>query len=113
MQRRNVSFAALAAVIVASLIGAAIVTNSHSKVGRHVTLAGTSIAGLDRAELRTKVDALDANLRAATVKVNTPKHAFSLTLDELGASIDVDQTVANALNVGHSGNPLGRVDLDG
>ena len=109
MQRRKVSFAALAAVVVAGLIGAAVMTNSHAKVGRHVTLAGTNIAGLDRSGLRTKVEALDANLRAATVKVSTPKHAFSLTLDELGASVNVDQTVRNALGVGHSGNPIGRL----
>jgi len=109
VQRRRVWIAGLAALVLASLVGAAIATNGRSNVARKVTLAGTNIARLSRTDVRHKVEALDSNLRGAKIKVSAPKNSFTITLEELGGRIDIDKTVESALNVGHSGNPIGRL----
>src|SRR5207237_9063962 len=91
------------------VVGTAMAVSSHGKGARHVSLAGHNVAGMSRAELTAKVNSIDADMRKATVRVDAPRGGFKATLEELGASVDVDKTVAHVLKVGHSGNPLGRV----
>ncbi|MEY2397334.1 MAG: hypothetical protein QOJ00_508 [Actinomycetota bacterium] len=109
-QRRNLFFVALAVVILAVGVGGtAVATSGRAKVARHVTLAGHSIAGLDRARLTARVKQLDRSLRTSKVKVIAPKGGFTIKLSEMGAAVDVGRTVDGALAVGHTGNPLSRV----
>ncbi len=107
--RQRLLIVALVVTIVTLGIGTtAVAAVSRSKVARHVTLAGKSIAGLKETELTKRIDELDANLRQSEVKVSAPKGGFTITLQELGASIDVKKTADAALKVGRKGNPIAR-----
>ncbi|MBA2608042.1 MAG: VanW family protein, partial [Actinobacteria bacterium] len=108
-RRRNLFFVALGAVaLAAGMAGASAATSGSSKVARNVTLAGHSVAGLNRAELTKRVKSVDKDLGAAKVKVSAPKGGFTMSLEDLGVSVDVDKTVDHALTVGRIGNPLTR-----
>ncbi len=108
-QRRRLFIVALVVVVLTvGVATASVAAASRSKVARNVTLAGDSIAGLKKPALTEKIEKLDEQLRAAKVKVSAPKGGFTLTLNELGASIDVSHTVAKAMAVGRKGNPLAR-----
>lgn len=108
-QRRNLFFVALAVVVLAiGVVGASVATSGRSKVARHVTLAGHSVAGLDRTALIAKVKKLDKEMRATKVKVTAPKGGFTLTLEQLGAAVDIPKTTDLALRVGRNGNALSR-----
>lgn len=108
-QRRNLIIVALVVAILAVGVGTATVAAaSRSKVARHVTLAGKSIAGLNKDRLLERVEELNEQLKKATVKVNAPKGGFTLPLEQLGASIDITKTVNAALKVGRTGNPIAR-----
>src|SRR5689334_23864127 len=108
--RRRLLFVALGvAVLGFGLVGTAMAVTGRGKVGRNVTLAGHSVAGLSRAELTTRVKALDADLRKKTVSVDAPRGGFKLSLEKLGVAVDVQQTVDRALKVGRRGNPVGRL----
>ncbi|HVV37473.1 MAG TPA: VanW family protein [Acidimicrobiales bacterium] len=108
--RRRLVFVALGvAVLACGLVGTAMAINGHGKVARHVTLSGHSVAGLSRAELTARVKAIDTQLRKTTVQIDAPRHGFKITLDDLGARVDVAKTVKATMRVGRSGNPLGRL----
>ena len=108
-QRRNLFFVALAVVVLAvGVVGTAIATSGRSKVARHVTLAGKSIAGLNRSRLTVQVEKVNKDLRAAKIKVSAPKGGFNISLEDLGVTVDVEKTVDSALEVGRTGNPLTR-----
>ncbi len=110
MQRRQrlLIVALVVSVLVVGVGTASMAAVSRAKVARHVTLAGTSIAGLNKADLAERVEALNKQMRKAKVKVSAPKGGFSLTLEQMGASVDVAKTVTAAMSVGRTGNPVGR-----
>lgn len=108
-RRRNLVVVALVVLILAVGVGtASVAAASRSKVARNVTLAGDSVAGLDKGDLTRRVEKLELTLAKAKVKVSAPKGGFTLTLSQLGATVDVEQTVAQALRVGRTGNPIAR-----
>jgi vancomycin resistance protein YoaR len=109
-QRRRLLFVALGVAVLAfGLVGTAMAVSGRGKVARHVTLAEHDIAGMSRVELTAKVRQIDRELRKEKLKVSAPGGGFSLRLDELGVSVDVEETVDRALKVGRTGNPLGRM----
>ena len=108
-RRRLVIVATVVALLAFGLGGTAMAVSGRGKVGRHVTLAGDDVAGLTRAELASKVRKLDRELRKATVRVDAQRGGFRLSLEKLGATVDVDKTVDGAFNVGRRGNPVGRL----
>lgn len=109
-RRRRLLFVALGVVVLAvGLAGASVATSGRSKVARSVTLAGKNIAGLKRPALKDRVEALDRDLRKSTLKVDAPKGGFSVTLEELGVSVDIEKTIDGALEVGRTGNPISRM----
>jgi vancomycin resistance protein YoaR len=109
-RRRRLLFVALGvAVLGFGLVGTAMAVSGRGKVARHVTLAGHNIAGMSRPELTTKVRQIDRELRKAKLKVTAPGGGFTQTLDQLGVTVDVEETVTSALKVGRTGNPIGRM----
>jgi vancomycin resistance protein YoaR len=108
--RRRLLFVALGVAVLAfGLVGTAMALSGRDKVARHVTLVGHNVAGMSRAELTAKVREIDRELRKATVRVDAPRGGFKLSLDALGGSVDVRKTVEHTLDVGRTGNPLGRM----
>ena len=82
---------------------------TRGKVGRNVTLAGTSIAGMAASELDTAVADLAERYRVADVVVDAPEGGFEANAAELGLSVVTDRTAADALTVGRTGNVAARI----
>jgi vancomycin resistance protein YoaR len=109
-RRRRLLFVALGVAVLAfGLVGTAMALSGRSKVARHVTLAGHNVAGMSREKLTAEVREIDRDLRKATVHVDAPRGSFKISLEALGGSVDVRKTVDHALDVGRTGNPIGRV----
>ncbi len=109
-RRRKLLFVALAiAVIGVGLASTAMAVSSRGKVARNVTLASANVAGLSRPELVDRVRGIDRTLRDAMVHVDASRGGFKLSLEDLGATVDVSKTVSRTLRVGRSGNPVGRL----
>ena len=99
---------AVALVVVVALWG--VDTNAtRGKVGRNVTLGGTSIAGLSAPELSTAVADLATRYQRAGVVVDAPDRGFQANASELGLSVVQDTTAADAMTVGRTGNPAARI----
>jgi len=98
----------VAFVVVIALWG--VDTNaSRGEVGRKVTLGAESVAGLSAPELQVAVAALAEQYRTAEVVVDAPDGGFSASAAELGLSVVQDQTVADAMTVGRTGNVVTRI----
>ena len=109
-QRRRLLFVALGVAVLAfGLVGTAMALSSHGKVARHVTLLGHNVAGMKRDALTAEVKKIDRELRKASGHVTAPRGGFKISLEDLGARVDVNKTVDRALKVGRSGNPIGRL----
>jgi vancomycin resistance protein YoaR len=109
--RRVVRGLALAGLLVVVVVGLwALDTRlSENKVGRKVTLAGQSIAGMEAAELDAAVASLAGQYREAAVVVEAPEGGFEASAPEFGLSVDTARTVAAAMAVGRTGNVVGRI----
>jgi vancomycin resistance protein YoaR len=109
--RRVVRGLALAGLLVVVVVGLwALDTRlSENKVGRKVTLAGQSIAGMEAAELDAAVASLAGEYREAAVVVEAPEGGFEASAPEFGLSVDTARTVAAAMAVGRTGNVVGRI----
>lgn len=100
--------AAVAVVVVVALWG--VDTNAtRGKVGRGVTLAGTSIARLAAPELDAAVADLAERYRTAEVTVDASEGGFQASGAELGLSVVADLTAADAMTVGRTGNVATRI----
>lgn len=100
--------AAVAVVVVVALW--AVDTNAtRGKVGRNVTLGGTSIARLAAPELETAVADLAERYRVADVVVDAPQGGFQANAAELGLSVVADRTAADAMTVGRTGHVAARI----
>jgi vancomycin resistance protein YoaR len=109
--RRVVRGLALAGLLVVVVVGLwALDTRlSENKVGRKVTLAGQSVAGMEAAELDAAVASLAGQYREAAVVVEAPEGGFEASAPEFGLSVDTARTVAAAMAVGRTGNVVGRI----
>ncbi|HUR77312.1 MAG TPA: VanW family protein [Acidimicrobiales bacterium] len=109
--KRRLFFVALVvAVLGFGLAGTAMAVTGRGKVARRVTLAGRSVAGMSREDLKKQVAKLDKGLRKESVHVDADQgDGFKLSLEKLGVAVDVDKTVARTLEIGRTGNPIGRV----
>ncbi|MDQ2826464.1 MAG: VanW family protein [Actinomycetota bacterium] len=94
---------AAAALGVVVALWAADTATHRDQVGRKVTLGGTSIAGLHRAQLDSAVAGLAATYAKAQVVVDADGGGFHATAPELGLSVVQDRTAASALAVGRHG----------
>lgn len=110
MRNRTLLFVALAVAVLVAGVGTAMVVtgNGKNRVARRVTLAGHSIGGMRTAQLRAEVARIDKQLQRSAVTVSAPQGGFKSTGEELGLALDADRTIAAALAVGRTGNPLGR-----
>ena len=99
---------AVAVVVVVALWG--VDTNAtRGKVGRNVTLGGTSIARLSAPELEEAVARLAERYRTADVTVDASEGGFQASAAELGLSVVADRTAADAMTVGRTGNVATRI----
>ena len=110
-RRRIVRVSALAGLVLAVVVGLwALDTKlSGDTVGRKVSLAGRSIAGMDAQELQTAVADLAGRYREAAVVVEARDGGFEATAPELGLSVDQATTAADAMAVGRTGNVVSRI----
>src|SRR4051794_39669109 len=101
---RMAGIAALGALVVLVLaVGTAYALDARShdgEVAGHVTLAGRSIAGMNRAELTRAVADLAARHPGAKVTVRASGTGFETTAETLGIQVDQAKTVADALETG-------------
>jgi vancomycin resistance protein YoaR len=79
-----------------------------TSVARHVTLAGQDIGGLSGPRLRVAVQHEADRLSATDVDVHGPDTAFFTTVHDLGATLDVNATIAGAERIDHRGALPGR-----
>jgi vancomycin resistance protein YoaR len=93
--------AAALGVVVA--LWAADAATHRDQVGRKVTLAGRSIAGMNRAEVDAAVAALATTYADAQVVVDAEGGGFKATAPELGLSVVQNRTATDALAVGRHG----------
>ena len=106
--RRVTVVAGVAAVVVVALW--AVDTNAHSgRVGRHVSLGGRSVAGMEPAALRQAVQELADRYKTANVAVTADEGGFEANAAELGLSVVEPRTAADALAVGRHGFVAGRL----
>ena len=109
--RRVVRGLALAGLLMVVVVGRWALDGRLSKgeVGRKVTLGGQSIAGRDAAELNAAVADLAGRYRETAVVVHAPDGGFEATAPEIGLSVDAAATAATAIDVGRTGNVVGRI----
>ncbi len=81
----------------------------QGRVGRNVTLGGTSVAGMKLPALDAAVADLAARYKTADVIVDAPDGGFQATASDLGLSVVEGRTAAAALRVGRTGNPAARI----
>ena len=76
---------------------------------RNVALAGTSVAGDDKAELGRAVDKLAEKYAVEKVTVRSGKHQFKTEGSALGMKLNKQETIARALDAGRGGSIPGRM----
>ncbi len=70
------------------------------QVVRNVELEGERIGGLGDAELRRKVELVAARFATTPVEIEAPGLLLETTADQVGVSVDVEATMAAALEIG-------------
>lgn len=105
---RAVALAALAMGVIVAL-WAVDTRMSRDEVARKVTLGGRSIAGMTAPELGAAVADLAGRYREAEVLVDAPDGGFQATAPELGLTVVQDETAADAMAVGRTGNVAARI----
>ena len=110
-RRRGLRLLLVAGVVVVVVVALwGVDTNAtRGKVGRNVTLAGTSIAGLSAPEVEAAVADLAERYRVADVVVDAPEGGFQANAAELGLSVIADRTAEDAMTVGRTGNVAARI----
>jgi vancomycin resistance protein YoaR len=88
---------ALVAVLLAAW---GIDTAAGGDVVRNVEVAGHDVGGDDTAALRAEVQAYADRLAATPVQLVGPEGTYEATAADLGLAVDVDATVADALDAG-------------
>ncbi|MFV0318733.1 MAG: VanW family protein [Microthrixaceae bacterium] len=73
---------------------------SGDNVARNTELAGTTVGGMDQAQLTDVVDTLAGELPGTEVDIDTGDLQLTTTAGELGLGIDTDATVAGVLERG-------------
>ena len=94
------------------VIAAGYMADSHrhkARVLRNVTLTGTNISGLTRAQLAPVVQSRAGAFDGTKITVDASQGGFTTTAKELGVSVDGAATTAAALAVGRTGGALQRV----
>ena len=114
MQRaRKVGLVALAAFVLLVLgVSAAWAVDARSHdgtVARNVTLGGRDVSGMGAEEVRRIVDDLATRYPSTPVRIDDGEGGFTTTAGELGARVDREATLRNAMAAGKRGNVLGRI----
>lgn len=113
--RRTSRFFVIALALVAGLAAVVVVAwaadmnRSEGLVARNVTLAGRDVGGLDRSRLAAVVADVARTYGAQQLRVEAPDGGFDIAPAEIGLAVDHDATVAAALGVGRTGNPVTRI----
>ncbi len=104
--------AAVAALAVGGIAGAFAVDQwaHQDEVARNVRLRGDSIGGLGEEDLRRKVEVLAARLATTPVEVRAPGALIEGTAAEFGVTVDVEATMAAALEAGRPEGLLARFE---
>ncbi len=84
-------------------------SNYAGKVAAGVSIGGVDVAGLNRAEAATKLEAAFASVGSGTVSLTTPTGTTTLTYAQLGRRPDVDAMLDEAFAIGRTGSPVERV----
>lgn len=83
-------------------------TNGGEVLGA-VSAAGVDLGGLGEADVRTRLDDLEQQLRSSPLAVQAAGHTFSLDPAEIDFDMDTDSMVEVALGYGRRGNVLAQL----
>jgi len=110
------SFIALAAIVVALVIGAvgayAYDSSNDDRIANGVTVAGVDVGGLSSAEARARVKRRVADRLEQPVTVTHGAKRFTLSAKDAGLHTDVGGMVDEALAKSRQGNIISRVTRD-
>ncbi len=109
MSRRPmiIGSAVLGVVLVALLAALAVASSRSGEVLAGVTVAGTDLGGLGPDDAREEIAALAAERSSQPVTFTHDGEGYVVDPVEIGAAVDVDALVAEALDAGRTGSFLG------
>jgi vancomycin resistance protein YoaR len=83
-----------------------IISGEHAIDG--VSIAGEPVGGKNRSEIRAVLDQRYRSFVRAPITISYEGRTWEPTLEQLGASFDLDQVTNDILATGHRGNPIVR-----
>jgi len=97
----------LASAVVGSIAFAAISRGYHSdRIAQGVTISGVAVGGMNEVEALHALDTQVLPRLSGPVSLAHGKDSWTLTRTQLGVTVDLGASVADAMRVGHTGGKL-------